>query len=121
MVGKCRLQWRRPNIQRNAYHNFYRRENNDEEVIGLFFDGSKDQTLIQEKKGQKKAKNIIQEEHITVLKEPGSKHVSHLTPKSGSSEDIASELTNLIDSNNFPILAVGCDGTVVNTGHIKRE
>ena len=81
MVGKCRLQWRRPNIQRNAYDNFYRRENNDEEVIGLFFDGSKDQTLIQEKKGKEKAKNIIQELNISLCSKSLAQNMFPILPQ----------------------------------------
>ena len=68
---------------------------------------------------------IINEEHICILTEPGSKYVELVTPDSGSSRDIAQEILECFHSE-IPLLdftylrAIGYDGTVVNTGSKKR-
>ncbi|KAF8792591.1 Ammonium transporter Rh type B like protein [Argiope bruennichi] len=67
---------------------------------GLFFDGRKDITIVQEKRG------------------------SHVTPKSGNGKDIAYSILKFLKDreHNKQLLnftAVGCDGTIVNTGYIN--
>ena len=87
--------------------------------ISIFFDDWKDNTLVQIKQGNKFAKEVRQEEHITILQEPNSTYMAHTTPTSGSSENICSALIKLfqsiaVDTSN--LCAIGCDGTVINTG-----
>lgn len=86
-----------------------------QEIFGLFFDGRKDKTLVYEDNRRK----LVHEEHITILKEPDSVYLGHISPTAGNARmicrDILSFLTSKsIDTNN--LLAVGCDGTAVNTG-----
>ena len=53
-----------------------RRSANDSkirELTGLYFDGRKDMTRKQEKKGHKFHSSIVKEEHITLVQEPDSK------------------------------------------------
>lgn len=88
-------------------------------IKALYFDGRKDKTLTQIEKGAKKSLNIITEEHITMLQEPGSEFIGHVTPTSGSALNITTAIINYLERENIDtaeLKAVGCDGTVTNTG-----
>lgn len=89
-------------------------------VEGLYFDGRKDKTLIQEKIGTKYYRKICVEEHCALVSEPGSTYLGHTTPTGGNAHSISVSilryLKNLLGDNLAEIVAVGCDGTVVNTG-----
>ena len=90
--------------------------------ICIFFDGKKDKTLYQMQKGNKKHKQEIVEEHITLLEEPGSKYICHLSPTKGSGDKIAEIILSQLKEKSISLRnlqAVGCDGTAVNTGHKK--
>ena len=80
------------------------------------FEGRIDKTL--KKKGYKSLKNLVSEEHICMLREPGSSYVGYVSPKTGSSKHISEEILELLtsDSNSSYLRAIGCDGTNVNTG-----
>jgi hypothetical protein len=98
------------------------RYNQITENRGLFFDGRKDKTIVQEKKGTKLYKKVISEEHVSLIEEPNSKFLGHVTPKSGTGKDIADSILEFLEDreHNKQLLnftAIGCDGTVVNTGH----
>ena len=57
-----------------------------------------------------------------MLSEPGSEYLGHLTPCSGHGEEIAKSLHNFLSQNKVDIselIAVGCDGTSINTGKSK--
>ncbi|KAK0067238.1 hypothetical protein Bpfe_003336 [Biomphalaria pfeifferi] len=85
----------------------------------LYFDGRKDKTIKLEKKGSRWYRNVVTEEHITILNEPGGKLITHLAPKSSSARDIADCLYTYYDNNGHNItniLGIGCDGTATNTG-----
>ena len=59
------------------------------------------------------------EEHYVLLQEPGSKYIGHITPASGHASVIVDSLITYLYENNIScekICAIGCDGTVVNTG-----
>lgn len=58
------------------------------------------------------------EEHVSVISEPGSNYLGHVSPSSGSAEDIKTALWDLITDRNInksKLSAIGCDGMVVNT------
>lgn len=89
------------------------------EIIALYFDGRKDETIIKENVRGKSVRKTIQEEHISLVEEPGSTYFGHVTPDSGSGKDIVSSILkhmkcNCIDETT--IKALGCDGTSTNTG-----
>lgn len=72
-----------------------------------------------EKKGGKYHKQIIMEEHISLIKEPGSIYLGHITPTSGTSKAIVKEITDYFSKHEkslSDLLAIGCDGTNVNVG-----
>lgn len=60
----------------------------DNKITGLYFDGRKDRTIIQEKRGIKYYRKTITEEHIVMLSEPGSQYIGHVTPLFGTAISI---------------------------------
>ena len=86
------------------------------ENVGLFcigFDGRKDQTKTRE--------GTILEEHYTIIKEPSSQYVDHVTPDDGFARSIAVEIANCIAATNSldTLQGVICDGSAVNTGRVS--
>lgn len=83
--------------------------------ICISFDGRKDKTLIMED-GRRK---VVIEEHISLLKEPGSQYIGHIGVKFGDAKTIAHKLFAYFVAKSIDlacIVAIGCDGTAVNTG-----
>ncbi|ESO05609.1 hypothetical protein HELRODRAFT_171263 [Helobdella robusta] len=90
-----------------------------ETVRGLYFDGRKDKTIQQDKKGTKYYRSTVTEEHVVLLSEPGSLFLGHVSPMSGSAKNITLSIKTFLkdaDSNINELKAIGCDGTVINTG-----
>lgn len=88
-------------------------------IHGLYFDGRKDKTIVQVKKGNKLYRQTVVEEHIVLVQEPECNYIGHTSPSSGTSQNIKASIVRFLEENaiNFEDLeAVGCDGTVVNTG-----
>lgn len=88
-------------------------------LLGLYFDGRKDETLFIEQAHSKRFRRVIKEEHYSLIQEPSSVYVGHVTPKSGSSEDIAKSVITYLgdqDISTGSLTVIGCDGTAVNTG-----
>ena len=87
---------------------------------GLYFDGRKDKTVTQVLGDDRKYhKQIISEEHITMVAEPNGTYFNHKTPNSDSSKDIIDSIVTSLKERNVnteKIQAVGCDRTNVNTG-----
>ena len=86
---------------------------------GIYFDGRKDQTLVNTKKGDTFHRSNVMEEHITLISEPDSRYLSHVSVTQGSSECITATIWEFLkeqDGLTDSIRAIGCDGTVVNTG-----
>ena len=52
---------------------------NAAKIQSLYFDGRKNQTLINEKKGKRYHKKNIIEEHVTLIAEPGSNYLGHVS------------------------------------------
>ncbi|CAG9830230.1 unnamed protein product [Diabrotica balteata] len=102
----------------------YRRSINStriNEIIALYFDGRKDETIIKEIIRGKSIRKTIQEEHISLVEEPVSAYFGHATPDSESGKDIVSSILSYMSDNsidNSNIKALGCvrDGTATNTG-----
>ena len=57
-------------------------------------------------------------EHITVLAQPGDIYIDHVTPSSVKAVHIASEIEDTILENESYIIALGGDGTPINTGRV---
>ncbi|KAI6655352.1 hypothetical protein LOD99_2187 [Oopsacas minuta] len=87
------------------------------DISAIYFDGRKDQTrVLVEREDGHLHQDTANEEHYTVLSEPGNQYVAHITPSSGKAKDIAKELTDLCRERNSNLMAVGVDGVRVNTG-----
>lgn len=91
-----------------------------EDIIALYFDGRKDKTLtLEERQDEKGCLSIHQvnkfEEHISLVNEPGSEYLDHVTPDGGTAAAISECLMNS-GLKTESLLAIGCDGTPVNTG-----
>jgi hypothetical protein len=88
-------------------------------VTGIYFDGRKDKTLTTEVVDGTSHRRITVEEHISLVQEPGSIFIGHITSKRGTSSHIQSAIVSFLQKRNIDfqhLLAVGCDGTAVNTG-----
>lgn len=94
--------------------------NNDlNDLRGLYFDSRKDKTVVQVKEGAKFYRRTQIEEHISLVQEPGSSYVGHVTPSSGSAADTAQSIFEFLEQKRSTenLIVIGCDGTNVNTGH----
>lgn len=88
---------------------------------GLYFDGRKDKTMrsVRDIAGHGH-RDTVTEEHISIICEPGSSYFGHVTPSSGSSKAISKAIFECLNARSVDlnsVKVVGCDGTVVNTGH----
>lgn len=122
--------------ERLKYREMLREETSSSrtDLLGIYFDGRKDKTLSYEIVDGTAHRRVIVEEHVSLVQEPGSNYIGHITPGSGSASSIQTAIVSFLQTNNIDIqhlLAVGCDGTAVNTGkkggvirlleeHIKR-
>ena len=61
-------------------------------IKGIYFEGSKDKTLIQGKTGNRYYQRTISEEHISLIAEPYSLYLVHITSSSGSGKNIAKSI-----------------------------
>jgi len=62
---------------------------------------------------------IVVKEHISLVQEPNSEYLGHVTPDNGTSKSIHKaictfSLDNDVDTSN--LVAIGCEGTNVHTG-----
>ena len=89
------------------------------DIIYLYFDGRKKQTVVQKKVGATYSKETIQKEHTSLIEEAGSKYFST------SKQRVVLQMQQLIDhftsrlkkeQSENSIVEFGCDGTVVNIG-----
>ncbi|XP_050308327.1 uncharacterized protein LOC126744782 [Anthonomus grandis grandis] len=95
------------------------REQTNLQLPALYFDGRKDKTLKVMAKAGKKYRKVVVEEHISVLKEPGSLYVGYTTPLHGTARSIERSISALLQSKRIcsdELVAIGCDGTATNTG-----
>lgn len=74
---------------------------------GVYFDGRKDKTKIRLKKNNKYYMKEVSEEHITLLQEPGERYLTHLTPDSGSSNDLSKEIYEFLIQSEVEISKLG--------------
>lgn len=87
--------------------------------LGIYFDGRKDKTIENTQINGSHYRKTVTEEHIVLLSEPDSIYIGHVTPDSGTSEQITSSIIKFIKENEIELtklIAIGCDGTNVNTG-----
>lgn len=106
--------------ERKRTRNTLRSQLKQEEVFlqAIYFDGRKDNTLVQRLIGNKNHRTTVSEEHIVIVSEPGSKYFGHITVPCGTAaaifENMIIFLQQQMDLTN--LAAIGCDGTATNTG-----
>ncbi|GBM62446.1 hypothetical protein AVEN_180855-1 [Araneus ventricosus] len=86
---------------------------------GLYFDGRKDSTLIEEKVDTKRYTRKAKEEHLCLIEELGSHNITHLSPSFGTAKQISATIIGYFEGITRDLsqfLEIGCDGTSVNTG-----
>lgn len=75
--------------------------------------------MTQEQVGSKMYKKYVTEEHVTLVQEPDSHYLGHVTPIAGTSRNITATIMDFFHEKNIDledIVVIGCDGTAVNTG-----
>lgn len=110
LIDKCKLQRARKRERETRSTNLLN------EVCSIYFDGRKDKTL----KFTDGKLHYAVEEHVVIITEPGTQYFGHVSPISSAAANIISSIIDLFNSRTIPmseIRAVGCDGTVVNTGN----
>ncbi|PHT96468.1 hypothetical protein BC332_34606 [Capsicum chinense] len=88
----------------------------------LFFDGHQDKTKYIYKVGKTQHSSCTKEEDISLIQEPGSRYIGHATPISSSTFAIKQSICSHLREhqvNSINLVAIGCDGTVTNTGAHK--
>ncbi|KAL4720604.1 hypothetical protein ACJJTC_006946 [Scirpophaga incertulas] len=111
VVDKCKIRREKHNVR--AVLSSSITENK------LYFDGRKDDTIVVQEAHSKRFKRVVKEEHYVLIQEPGNIFLGHVTPNSGSAEDIATSIISYLTSNDISLdelVVIGCDGTNVNTG-----
>lgn len=111
VIDKNKLKRAREKVGRQLYS-----KRDDDDIVGLYFDGRKDRTMYMETTEDGiHRKKFKKEEHISVIGEPLGKYLGHLAIGRGLAVNISSDIIDSFGSLNFS--AMGCDGTVLNTGH----
>ena len=90
----------------------------DDHITALYFDGRKDRTLTQVEVNHRWYRESKFEEHYVFVSEPGGRYVTHFTPKSSKSADIANSILEVIKGSSLEdsIAVIDCDSANVNTG-----
>lgn len=113
VVDKCKVNRARKRIRKN---NLEKHLTNitAQEVKSFFFDGRKDKTRTNI--GRQVITTV--EEHISILRQPGSEYICHVTVKGGAEPTLTAIIAKLqaLSIKYDNMCAVGCDGTPVNTG-----
>ena len=104
---------------RKRWHSKLRQEEKVKLMHSIYFDGRIDDTNVMVNKMGKMHPDTVPEEHIVLVEEPGSLYVTHLTPASGTANNITDSIFNFLQEDEIDtssIQVIGCDGTNVNTG-----
>ncbi|GBN07805.1 hypothetical protein AVEN_240194-1, partial [Araneus ventricosus] len=79
---------------------------------GLYFDGRKDSTLIEERVDTKRYTRKAKEERVCLIEELGSRYITHLSPLFGTTEQISATIIGYFEGITrylSQLLALGCD------------
>ena len=66
-----------------------KQQNLKEPIESVYFDGRKDTTKVSEIVESKQYVKCVQEEHVTLVQEPDSHYLGHITPMTGSARNIS--------------------------------
>ena len=92
-----------------------------EPLTSIYFDSRIDMTLAFREKNGKRYKTQRKEEHISLIEEPRSLYLGHVTPKGGTGLEIATSLFKwIVNSGTADTLTViGADSCNTNTGYLN--
>lgn len=65
---------------------------NTDQLHGIYFSRQKDDKMVIERTESKQFRRTIKEEHYSIIKEPGSVYLGHVSPNPGSSKDIVASI-----------------------------
>lgn len=95
-------------------------KNHRHKIVAVFFDGRKDKTLKNiQTKDKKFHKKVVSEEHITLVEEPESVYLGHLTVIGKNAANISNEIFSFLEGQTLDkssLIAIGSDGETTNTG-----
>jgi hypothetical protein len=89
------------------------------DIESIYFDGRRDETIINEKRGDTNHRKNIMKEHISIISEPGNEFLCHIGVERGTSQCIIRAILDFFNEHEIAtesIIAIGCDGTAVNIG-----
>ena len=115
VIDKCKIKREKSKTRKEV-----QKENRDDPstLLGLYFDGRKDKTLINTQDGNRFYRKEVKEEHIALVKEPKSKYLGHVTPNSGHGSEVADSIYSFLTEKELEsVVALGSDGAPNNTGH----
>jgi hypothetical protein len=87
-------------------------------ISGMYMDGRRDATLTWKVKNGKKRRKLKVEEHYSIVEEPESRYIGHVTPQDGTGLEVGKSLFRNLEKNNAvkSVKVIGGDGTNVNSG-----
>lgn len=90
-------------------------------ITGFYFDGRKDATLTWSERNGVKRRKVELEEHYSIVEEPESRFIGHVTPKQGTGLGVALALYDkMVELNALhSVKVLGADGTNVIVGWKK--
>jgi len=106
VIDRSKIRRARKKVRTNLQHRIH----SDNSLKSIYFDGRKDKTMVNIKKGSKYYRQSIVEEHLSLIKEPDSKYIGHVTPKSGTAHDIKRAIVEYLAEMHISadkIVAVG--------------
>lgn len=86
-------------------------------ITGLYFDGRKDKTLVNEKIEGKFHRKTVAEEHYSLIGEPGGIYIGHVSVQSSKAAKVVSKIVECLPEKTCDMTslkAVGCDGTAIS-------
>lgn len=116
VIDRSKLRRQREQVRKKLSKEAMSHMSSKEGIKALFFDGRKDKTSCS---SLVNPACIIVEEHITLIEEPNSVFLGHVTPEGSSSKKKLSSIIDFFFDHDISLeslSAVGSDGTNVNTG-----
>lgn len=117
VIDRSKVRRERAKIRGNLHKQDATKKEN---LKALYFDGRIDETLYIEKtEDGKMYRRKRQEDHLSLIQEPGSKYIGHVIPPSGKALDICNAIWEYTSQNEISLselVCLGCDGCPTNTG-----
>jgi hypothetical protein len=73
-------------------------------ILGVYFDGRKEDTYFQKKKKNKMYRKLKKKEHISLVPKPGEQYMDHFMSTIGNKSEIAKSITCYLDFEQLIVL-----------------